>query len=131
MRLSRLVPLTLLVTAACGGGGPSGSSGSPAVLVEEAVLVADGRACRVRGTVFNQTPMGTYEVTLGFEALDSLNRPIAEASAAVGEVAPQTRVPYLSEPFDGPQGTVPCSSIARIIDDHSEVHCTSGTGPGC
>jgi hypothetical protein len=133
MRLNRLAPLTMLLAAACssGGGGPAGSDTPPAVLVESADLVSDGGLCRVRGTVFNQTTTATYEVTLQFEALDSLGRPIALASVFIAELPPQARIPYRTDPFDGPQGTVPCSRIARIIDDDSEIRCTSGTGPGC
>jgi hypothetical protein len=131
MRLNRLAPLTLMLIAACGGGGDGPAGPVPAVIVEEAVLVTDGRLCRVRGTVFNQTTGATYEVTLSFEASDSLGRPIALASVFIAEVPPQTRVPYRTDPFDGPQGNVPCSQIARIADEDSEVTCTSGTGPGC
>jgi hypothetical protein len=130
MRLTRFAPLTLLLAACGGGNGPAGSP-PPAVIVEEAVLVNDGRSCRVRGTVFNQTTRATYEVTLNFEASDSLGRPIALASVFIAEVPPQARVPYRTDPFDGPQGNVPCSRIAQIADEDSDVHCTSGTGPGC
>lgn len=130
MRLTRVAPLTLLLAACGGGSGPAGTQ-PPAVIVEEAVLVNDGRSCRVRGTVFNQTTSATYEVTLNFEASDSLGRPIAVASAFIAQVLPQSRVPYRTDPFDGPQGNVPCSQIARIADEDSEVHCTGGTGPGC
>jgi hypothetical protein len=130
MRSIRLAPLILML-AACGGGGGPANSMVPAVIVEEAVLVTDGRFCRVQGTVFNRTTGATYEVTLGFEASDSLGRPIALASAILAEVSPQTRVPYRTDPFDGPQGNVPCSRIASLADEDSEVNCTSGTGPGC
>jgi hypothetical protein len=133
MRSIRLAPLVGLLAVACsnGGDGPSGTA-LPPVEVEQAQLVTDGRFCRVAGTLFNRTPAGTYEVTLNFEAHDSVGRGLAETTLVVADVGPQDRISFRTDPFIGPQGNaIPCSRVAELHQHDSSARCTSGTGPGC
>jgi hypothetical protein len=123
----------MFLTGCGGGGGPSGSSGPlPPVVVESAELTADGRFCRVRGTVFNQTTGATYEVTLNFEVHDSVGRALAETTLVLADVGPLARVSFRTDPFIGPLGDViACSRVAELHQHGSDARCTSGTGPGC
>ena len=133
MRLTRFAPLILLLAVACssGGGGPAGTT-VPPVVVEQAGLVTDGGFCRVAGSVFNQTATATYEVTLVFEAHDSVGRALAETTLVLSDVGPLTRVSFRTDPFIGPLGNaIPCSQIAELHQHGSDARCTGGTGPGC
>lgn len=116
----------LLVAVACGDDDTDGEERNEDennAVVESSNLVPDGpSSCQVVGRVLNTDGETTCDVFLEHDAFDVAGALVADSTASIPNLPPNTRANYIATLLTPEGDLIPCSAIDRVaVSDVTDV----------